>query len=169
MIEERILSEVMKAARENSDWHSLGLFGDGSSAIGVHLAVMVEPFLTYIIEGKKTIESRFSKPLIAPYKRIAEKDVVLLKAGPVVASFRVTTVEFIELNDTERQRLVCDYSSAICADSEFWAAREDKNYATLVGISDVRRLTPVKVSKNDRRGWLVLRDGAHEHEQLSFM
>jgi hypothetical protein len=49
---------------------------------------MVEPYLGYILEGKKTIESRFSKPLIPPYRRVALGDVVLLKAGAIAASFR---------------------------------------------------------------------------------
>lgn len=175
MIEARILAEVKEAAGRHDDWRALGLFKDGGGSTGVHIAVMVDPFLSYILEGKKTIESRFSKHLIAPYKRISEQDVVLLKAGPLVASFRASSVECVELNETERKRLIDGYSEAICADEAFWEARENKNYATLIGISDVQALTPVKVSKNDRRGWLVLRDGAegdgtaHGDEQLSFM
>ncbi|MDP9864883.1 MULTISPECIES: ASCH domain-containing protein [Streptosporangium] len=169
MIEPRILHQIAAATRTRDDWNRLNLFDNRSSSSGIHIACMVEPFLTYILEGKKTIESRFSKPLISPYRRVAVGDTVLLKAGPIVASFSVESVEFIELNTREISRLISNYSDAICADSEFWAARTDKRYATLLGIADVRQLTPLRVDKQDRRGWLVLRDGCTQesNEQLS--
>lgn len=109
------------------------------------------------------------RPLIAPYQRVSEGDVVLLKAGLVRASFRASSVEFVELDDSERTRLVRDCSDAICADEAFWRAREDKQYATLIGISEVRLLTPIRISKSDRRGWLVLRESARDSEQLSLL
>jgi hypothetical protein len=171
MSEARILEQIAAAAETHDDWKQLELFAGQSACAGMHIACMVEPFLGYILEGKKTIESRFSKPLIAPYQRAAVGDVVLLKAGPIVASFRTAWVEFIELNRQQRTRLVADYSEAICADEAFWEARTDKRFATLLGISEVRRLTPLKVDKQDRRGWMVLRDSAATKmtEQLSFI
>jgi predicted transcriptional regulator len=172
MIEERILAELTEAAKEHDDWQTLYSDWQCQPFIGIHLAVMVEPFLTYILEGKKTIESRFSKPLIAPFERIAVGDLVLLKAGPLVGSFRASSVECIKLTSRVLKELQRDRSEAICADDEFWAAREGKSYATLVGISDVRPLTPVRVSKSDRRGWLVLRgnnSATQHHEQLSLV
>lgn len=160
MSEACILHQIAAAADVYDDWKQLELFAGESSGVGIHIACMVEPFLGYILEGKKTIESRFSKPLIPPYRRVAIGDIVLLKAGPIVASFRTASVEFIELNDREFNRLIKDHSAAICADEEFWEARIGKRYATLLGISDVRPLTPLKVDKQDRRGWMVLRDNA---------
>jgi hypothetical protein len=154
----QILHQVVAAAGNYDDWKRIELFAGDCSDAGLHIACMVEPFLGYILDGKKTIESRFSKPLIPPYRRVTVGDVVLLKAGLIVASFRTASVEFVELNDREFNRLVTDYSNAICADEEFWAARAGKRYATLLGISDVRQLTPLKVDKRDRRGWIVLRD-----------
>lgn len=158
MSETQILYQISAAADTYDDWKRLELFAGESSEAGLHIACMVEPFLSYILRGKKTIESRFSKPLIPPYHRVAVGDVVLLKAGPIVASFRTASAEFIELNDREFSRVVTDYSEAICADEEFWDARVGKRYATLLGISDVRQLTPLKIDKHDRRGWMVLRD-----------
>lgn len=158
MSEVQILHQIAAAADTYDDWKRLELFIGGVPEVGLHIACMVEPYLGYILEGKKTIESRFSKPLIPPYQRVTVGDVVLLKAGAVTASFRVASTEFIELNGREFNRLIVDYGDAICADGEFWAARADKRYATLLGISDVRQLTPLKVDKRDRRGWMVLRD-----------
>ena len=35
----------------------------------LHLGIFTEPYLTYMLDGKKTIESRFSKNKIAPYNQ----------------------------------------------------------------------------------------------------
>jgi hypothetical protein len=156
----RILQQLSEAVDAYEDWKQLELFTEHSVGAGVHIACMVEPFLEYILAGRKTIESRFSKPLIPPYGNISVGDFVLLKAGPIVASFRASTVEFIELTRGRISQLAEDHSEAICADEDFWATRADKNYATLIGVCDVRQLTPVKVDKQDRRGWVVLRDVA---------
>jgi hypothetical protein len=172
--EARILEQIADAADRHEEWKHLELFAGESAAVGLHIACMVEPFLGYILEGRKTIESRFSKPLIPPYRTVAIGDIVLLKAGPIVASFRASSVSFIELNGRELALLAEKHSDAICADEEFWAVRADKHFATLIGISDVRQLTPVAVDKRDRRGWMVLRDGiscarAVTDEQLTLM
>jgi hypothetical protein len=45
----------------------------------LHLGIFREPYLTSIMEGKKTIETRFAKRSCAPYKRIAAGDIIVLK------------------------------------------------------------------------------------------
>lgn len=124
----------------------------------IHLAVMVEPFLSWIIEGRKTIESRFSKNSIAPFRQIDEGDLVLLKVtgGPVVACFTAARIEFVTLAPEELSRIQTDYSEAICADEEFWRLREGKRYATLIGVNHVKELRPAPVLKSDRRGWIAM-------------
>ena len=49
------------------------------SPFSVHLAILLEPYLQYILDGTKTVESRFSKNRIAPYNMVEPGDVVLLK------------------------------------------------------------------------------------------
>lgn len=136
----------------------------------VHLAVMVEPFLSYILDGKKSIESRFSQHAVAPFHQIKPGDLVLLKltGGPVVGCFDTDTVEFVALNKGERDRLQRHYSAAICVNEEFWHARRDKRYATLVGVRNVHILDPAPVAKSDRRGWVVLqpRRASYNGDQL---
>lgn len=36
----------------------------------IHMALMVEPYLSYILSGEKTIESRFSMKKISPWHRV---------------------------------------------------------------------------------------------------
>ena len=64
----------------------------------LHLGVFSEPCLSYMLEGKKTIESRFSKNKILPYEKIKEDDIVIVKAsgGNVVAYFTIKKIMFFQ-------------------------------------------------------------------------
>lgn len=171
MIESVILNHLSGVVMEDPAWSALSPYfaGDRKSS-GIHIAVMSEPYLSYILDGKKTIESRFSKNLIPPYRHILPGDLVLLKSGPVVGGFHATSVEYVDLDRREMNRLRTDYSDAICADDDFWQARDGKNYATLIGVGEVHVLPPVPIAKRDRRGWLVLRSSrVSESEQLSLL
>ena len=39
---------------------------------------------------------------------------------------------------------------------DFWAMREKSNYATLINIAKVQKITPIKINKKDRTGWSVI-------------
>jgi hypothetical protein len=156
-----ILDELRTAATSDPAWAAVVGPALDDPRVGVHLAVMVEPFLSWILAGTKTIESRFSKNAIAPYQRVSEGDVVLLKAGPVVGSFQVSSTTYAVLGGGDLARLRTKYADAIGGhDDEFWAARADKRYATLLGVGEVHRLPPVPVSKRDMRGWVIVRQAA---------
>ena len=49
------------------------------SRVGIHLAIFTEPFLSMVLSGEKTIESRFSRNRCAPYGEINDGDIILLK------------------------------------------------------------------------------------------
>lgn len=65
----------------------------------IHLAVFSEPYLDYIINGKKTIESRFSKNRSLPYQKVKTNDIIIIKqsSGPVVGYFRAGECLFYDL------------------------------------------------------------------------
>lgn len=157
MLEVRLLNTLIEETKASQDWDVLRRAVDGSTT--VHLAVMIEPFLSYILEGRKTIESRFSKHAIAPYFQIQPGDLVLLKlsGGPILGCFTTTEVEFVTLTPSERGRLIRDYSAAICADEDFWKARTEKRFASLIGVGEPQELTPAPAAKSDRRGWVVMK------------
>src|SRR5262245_24088979 len=69
------------------------------SSVSLHLGVFSEPYLRFILEGTKTVESRFSIKPCAPYRRVAEGDIILLKevGGPVVGLCQVGSVWYYEL------------------------------------------------------------------------
>jgi len=121
-----------------------------------HIAVMHEPFLSAVFDGHKTIESRFSLHRIAPYQTVQPGDVVLMKAGKIVGSFVVQWVQYFDLATANFDNLIHEFGPGVAADTAFWESKRSKRYATFMGISQVRRLSPTAISKTDRRGWVSL-------------
>ena len=132
-----------------------------SSGIGLHLAIFVEPFLGAVIEGRKTIESRFAKNRCAPYLCIGEGDIVFLKksGGPVVGVAKVGIPQVHELDDLKLTEIRDRHASEICAEEDaFWDERREKKYATLIPIESAIQFDPVDINKRDRRGWVTYRE-----------
>lgn len=128
--------------------------------IGLHLAIFVEPYLTYLLEGRKTVESRFSMRRYPPYGRVSPGDVVLIKksGGPIVGVCEVGDVWHYRLDPHSWKELRQTFTNALCAqDPAFWKAREAASFATLMRVVSVRAVDPITFAKKDRRGWVVLR------------
>ncbi|MBK7534008.1 MAG: hypothetical protein IPI49_01290 [Myxococcales bacterium] len=134
---------------------------------GVHLAVLVEPFLGYVLDGSKTIESRFAIRRLAPYGHVHAGDVVLLKAasGPVAGICAVEETWFFQLNCERVASIRKEFGKAMRADTPaFWEQRKAAAFASLMRVGKVRALPkPMACPKRDRRGWVVLRPGSQEH------
>ncbi|MCO8125534.1 hypothetical protein NHH03_27595 [Stieleria sp. TO1_6] len=129
-------------------------------AVSAHLGVFVEPFLGYVLDGTKTIESRFSLNQCDPFGSVSKGDIVLVKeaAGPVVGLCRVSTVWSYVLDPESLNQIRSLFGSAMRVESEsFWAERTDAAFATLMQIDHVTRIQPFTIEKKDRRGWVVLR------------
>jgi predicted transcriptional regulator len=129
-----------------------------------HLAIFTPPFLDLILEGRKTIEGRFSKVRCAPFGVVEECDVVLMKesGGQVLGSFIVAKVESFECLTPEKLRELGNrYSEPLCADADpqYWQRRQASKYATLMHVVKPTRFErPFPFPKKDRRGWVVLSD-----------
>lgn len=147
-----IFRDLYRAALRHTDWRSIGLF-EGNA---VHVAVMREPFLSLLLDGVKTIESRFSRNRISPFHQVAPGDIVVMKAGPICGAFQVGWVKYFDLHETDVATIAKVYGPEIGGDDTFWQQQADKRYATLIQVTRVRRLTPIRISKADRRGWLSL-------------
>ena len=148
----RMLAEIYAATRDHADWAEYNI----AAAPAIHIAVMSEPFLSYVFEGRKTVESRFSLHRIAPYGTVQPGDIVCMKAGPIVGCFGVAWVRTYDLRDFPIEAIATEYGGAICADEQFWRRKSSKRYATLMGIEHVQRLTPIRIAKQDRRAWVTL-------------
>ncbi len=125
-----------------------------------HLAILTQPFLSLILDGKKTIESRFSKIQCAPHGVVKSGDIVLMKkpGGQVLGEFTVGKVLYFPNITPDQLQIVKSYSKEICSDHDphFWESRKDARYVTLMYVTNVIRYkTPVPVTKKDKRGWVV--------------
>jgi len=125
----------------------------------LHVAIFVEPYLTFILDGKKTVESRFSSVRCAPYNKVRAGDIILLKkaGGPVIGLCRAHAAWFYTVDRQTLKEIRHSFAEQICpADSGFWSDRENSSFATLISISDVQRLPAFMLRKRDRRGWVTI-------------
>ena len=128
-----------------------------------HLAILYPVWIELILDGSKTIESRFSKVRCAPFGKVSTGDTVYLKVsgGPVKGQFTVADVTTFE-NLTLRELAYIDtcYGREIFVDPEFSEHRErwmQCKYATLIHIANpVRYDHPFAYPKRDPRAWVVL-------------
>jgi hypothetical protein len=132
---------------------------NGHHAVGVHLAVFVEPYLSFLLHGQKTVESRFSINKHAPYEQVGNGDILVLKksSGPVCGLCRITNVWFYRL-DASSWLEIERYAQALCMDgSVFWQKKRGASFATLMQVDAVRRLEEFDIDKDDPRSWVVVR------------
>lgn len=128
--------------------------------VGVHLGIFVEPYLRYILDGQKVVDSRFSVHRNPPFGAVNEGDVLLLKkaGGPIVGVSQVGSVWEYELDAKSFSELRSEFAEALCVqDPAFWENRATASFATLMCLKNVRPIQPLSVEKRDRRGWVVLR------------
>ena len=154
----RLSSQLSACLSEDSEWY-LALSRLARGEAGLHLAVLLEPFCSWLLDGTKTIESRFSRVRCAPYGTLAEGDVVVVKktGGPVCGAFQAGTVRSYQLTPGRVIELRGQFAAQICGyDDEFWAQRADCAYATLVDVTHARALPGLAFPKKDRRGWVQL-------------
>lgn len=150
--------QIRRELRGDAHWRE-ALDGALGLSTSVHLAIFVEPFLSYVLAGTKSIESRFSTRRCAPFGRVAVGDIVLLKAasGPVMGISKVARTWFFDLASFPLEDLRERFAAGICAtDDAFWNARRNAEYATLLELRLVREVKPMPCPKRDRRGWVIL-------------
>jgi hypothetical protein len=164
-----VLATLSEAAARDCGWSQvLRDFALGEVSTGaLHLAVFVEPYLAYVLDGRKTVESRFSAHRVPPFGQLQRGDVLLLKraGGPIVGICRVGGVWFYRLEPNSWSEIRDRFGRQLCVDNdEFWQDRSHASYATLMQLEDVRALDPVEIHKRDRRGWVVLTQRAGQME-----
>lgn len=125
----------------------------------LHLGVFSEPCLTYMLEGKKTIESRFSKKKCLPWNGIDPKSIVFVKksGGDVVAYFKIKEIHFFDLEEYKIENIKKKYSRELCVDDNFWELKKNSKYATLIFIKEIVKIKPFKVTKKGMNTWLKIK------------
>lgn len=160
------LAQVKEAVKGDPFWEPYLATSKNDYRLSFHLAIFVEPYLQYILDGKKTVESRFSVHRIPPFGHVQRNDVLLLKrsGGPITGLCQAGEVWYYELDPRSWKHIRQEFTQMLCAqDPEFWTAREHATFATLISLKNVRLIDPIKYLKQDRRGWVVLTE---RHSQL---
>lgn len=124
----------------------------------IHLGIFNEPCFSYMLDGKKTIESRFSKNKIAPYGQITKDDIVIVKksSGNVEGYFTIKEVLFFDLNVVSIDEIKLKYNKQLCIDENFWLNKKNSNYATLILIDHFVKLKPFPIHKKGMQTWIIL-------------
>lgn len=128
--------------------------------MATHLAILREPYLSRILMGVKTIESRFLRMRTAPYGRVAVDDQLILKrsGGPIAATARVAKVAFYDnLTPARVAALIDQYAAGLCLEDDVLDRVQHSRYAVLIWLSDVAPIEHLPIlNKRDRRAWVVL-------------
>jgi len=124
----------------------------------LHLGIFTEPYLSLMLDGQKTIESRFSKRKMLPYNKITKDDIVLIKESckNVVGYFTIKDIKFFDLNTTNIDIIKKEYNKELCVSEDFWTEKQNSKYATLIFIKEIHRLKPFKINKKGMSTWLKL-------------
>lgn len=132
--------------------------------IHAHLAILNKPYLEKIINGIKTIESRFSKVRQPPFRLVECGDILFLKqtAGDIIATALVKQVNFFGPFAQGGALTIMDkYQEGLALGEDFRTLKAESRYATLMHLTEVKRNKPIKVEKSDRRPWVILNNEYH--------
>ncbi|MHC4460164.1 MAG: ASCH domain-containing protein [Planctomycetota bacterium] len=124
-----------------------------------HLVILKKPYLDAILEGRKQIESRFTKTKRPAFGRVLAGDKLFLKvsSGPVCATATAAAVKnFENLTPEKILELKHQYNRDIGGADEHWQSKMDSRFCFLVWLKDVKPLEPVRIHKKDWRAWVIL-------------
>ncbi len=124
-----------------------------------HLVILKKPYLDAILEGRKQIESRFSRTKHPAFGQVRPGDRLFLKlsSGPVCATATVATVEdFDNLTPQKVLHLKLQHNRYILGADEYWQSKLNSRFGLLAWLKDVRPIEPVRIQKKDWRAWVVL-------------
>ena len=166
---ESLLSALRRATTGDHFWepYLVDLMGADPPAFSIHLAILVEPYLQYVLDGRKSIESRFSARRIPPFEGVRAGDVLVLKrsGGPVVGLCEIHHIWSYRLDSASWTHIRKEFAESLCAqDPSFWEVRRNAAFATLMRIRHVLAVPPIEYRKRDRRAWVTIVPGAHQGE-----
>ncbi len=125
-----------------------------------HIVILKSKYFNMIVNGEKTIESRFSMNKSAPYNKVNVNDTLLIKqtGKDVTHTAVVTKVEYFELTPQLVENIRVKYGKQIgSTDKTEWQTTYLKKYCTLVWLNNVTPITPLKVPRSCGAGWIIVK------------
>lgn len=135
----------------------------------IHVAIMVEPYITKIMKGEKTIESRFSQNKIVPWKKVFPGDIIIIKrsGGGFEAVFEAGEVISKEiLFPGEVKQIKKDFNDRLCIEDDWWERKFKSRYATLISITHLLKIEPFVIKFKNRQAWFELYQSDKEDKEL---
>ncbi len=131
----------------------------------IHVAIMVEPYLTKVCSGEKYIESRLTKVKMSPYQSVSVGDIILFKrsGGAIEGIAAVSNTFYAQLSSGDDVfSLVDEYGEGLSYEPGYAETKAAARFGSLFWLSDVQRIDPVPMQKRDRQAWVTIT--AHRHE-----
>jgi hypothetical protein len=132
--------------------------------MALHVAVLLPVFRPLILDGRKTIESRFSVQRRVPFGAVAPGERIYFKASSG-GFFAAATADRVWMTDRLTPAMAADlrrkYNPAIHGDAAYWQAKRDCRYATLIWLRQVTATsTGPRYRPQHMRAWYTLDDSA---------
>ena len=110
-----------------------------------------------VLDGSKTIESRFSSRPIPPYGHVSAGDTILLKppSEPICGICTVAESWQYRLTEASRSEVREHFGPFLQAQMGFWESRASARYAALHTLANVAATTPIPIAKSatGAAGW----------------
>ncbi len=123
-----------------------------------HIAIIAPAVARRLLDGTKTIESRFSRTRRPPFGCVGAGDRVVFKlsGGPCVVDARVRRVqEFTNLTPRSVNSLRRRWNALVAADQAYWRRRLGCRFGVLVWLESVRPIRGVRrVPRQFGNGWI---------------
>lgn len=119
-----------------------------------HIAIMDKKmgYISEIVKGNKSIESRWYKNRIVPWNRISKGDEIYFKdsGNPVSAKALVKDViQISELNEKKFKNIVIKYGKGIqLQDRTYSDYYQSKNYCILILLNNPEYIEPFEIDKS---------------------
>ena len=139
-----------------------------STPAGTHLMIVHPRYIGPILTGEKRIEARLGRDRRAPFNHVCPGDTVYIKptSQTVVARAVIERVDqYEDLEPVDIEKLEELYEDRVLGGNEFWQAKLDARFATLITLGKVRlmkddRLVPPELLVPSRNAWRVLDRGS---------
>jgi hypothetical protein len=118
---------------------------------------MTGPFLNLIVAGRKTVESRFHRQRRTPLFSAKPGDVVIFRQSGRPASVAAVLGDtyYLEIAEFGIDQIRATWAPRIgCDDDDFWAARSDARWVSLLLLDSVFSIPPQPLYKRDRQAWV---------------
>lgn len=127
-----------------------------------------EPYLDWILDGVKTIESRWYNHAVLPLEwnnahtalrlLVNTGDLLRLKAsgGKILGEATVQRAQLYIATTTPLEGIMRKYQHELCISNDFIAQKKDYKYGILVWLENTHRITPEIYAHQGRDAWIMI-------------